>query len=163
MQSFKGTIFHVWKANQPCRIYVTDRQVYFIRRAAGIAPASAAVIGSQFGLVGGLAVGIAAAKARKPEFVRDDDPAPPDQLLPKHAENFAIPVAEIIGSRFEPAGKYFSYGKNSGHWHFTRQGDEKETVVLMDSPADASQAASLLRGVLGSARSRREPRTTESG
>jgi len=161
MQSFKGTIFHVWKANQPCRVYVSDGQVYFIRRAAGVAPGSAAVIGSQFGLVGGLAVGLAAARARRPEFVRDDDPTPPDQLVSKHAENFAIPVSEIMDSRFEPAGKYFSYGKNSGHWHFTRRGDAKETVVLMESPADASQAASLLGGVLGGGRSRTEPRGTD--
>jgi len=161
MQSFKGTVFHVWKANQPCRVYVTDRQIYFIRRAAGIAPGSAAVIGSQFGLVGGLAVGLAAARAKKPEFVRDDDPAPPDQLLSKHAENFAIPVSEIIGSRFEPAGKYFSYGKNSGRWHFTRRGDAKETVVAMESPADAKHAASMIDGVLGGGRSPHEPRGTD--
>jgi hypothetical protein len=155
-RSFKGTIFHVWKGNQPCRIYVTDEQVYFIRRTAGIA-AGAAIVGSQFGLLGGLAVGLAgAAKAKtSTDFVRDDDPTPPDQLASKHADNYAIRVADIINPRMEPEGKYMSYGRNSGRWHFTRRGEAKETVVLLDSPADAKQAALLLGGVFGTD-SRRE-------
>src|SRR5262245_41057060 len=95
-QSFKGTIFYVWKGNRPCRIYVADGQVYFIRRAgSAISPGAAAVIGSQFGLVGGLAVGLANAKARKPaDLVQDNDLTPPDHLMSKHADNYAIPVSE---------------------------------------------------------------------
>ena len=82
--SFNGTVFHVWKANQPCRIYVTDRHVYFIRRFVGIAPGAAAVVGSQFGLLGGLAVGLAgAAKARtSADLVHDDDPTAPATCQP---------------------------------------------------------------------------------
>jgi hypothetical protein len=38
---------------------------------------------------------------------------------------------------------------NAGRWHFTRRGEAKETVVLLESPADASRAVSLLGGVLG--------------
>src|SRR5262249_44110476 len=115
MLSFKGTVFQVWKGNRPCRIYVTDKQVYFIRRFVAIDPATGAGIGSQFGLLGGLAVGIAGAVKAKtsPEFVRDDDPTPPDQLLSKHADNCAIPLSEIIDSRIEPERKLVSYGKNT--------------------------------------------------
>jgi len=148
---FKGTIFHTWKANCACRIYVADGQIYFIRRAAGIPPGTAAVIGSQFGLLGGLAVGLAgAAKAKRADLVRDDDGTPPEQLLSKHADNYAVPVSDILDSRIEPKGKYMSYGPNAGRWHFTRQGDTKETVVLLESPADASRAVSVLGGALGS-------------
>jgi hypothetical protein len=35
-------------------------------------------------------------------FSRDDDHSPPDQLVSKHAEDYAIPVAEIIDPRIEP-------------------------------------------------------------
>jgi hypothetical protein len=142
-QSFKGTIFLVWKGNRPCRIYVSDGRVDFIRRVVGIDAGAAAVLGSQFGLLGGLAAGLAgAAKAKtSADFVRDDDPAPPDRLLSKHADNFAIPVSDIIDPKIEPPGKYTSYGKNAGRWHFTRRGDAKETVVLFESPDDARQAA----------------------
>lgn len=151
-QSFKGTIFLVWKGNRPCRIYVSDGRVYFIRRVVGIDAGAAAVLGSQFGLLGGLAAGLAgAAKAKtSPDFVRDDDPTPPDRLLSKHADNFAIPVSDIIDPKIEPPGKYTSYGKNAGRWHFTRRGDAKETVVLFESPDDARQAVLLLGGVFGS-------------
>ena len=153
LQSFRGTIFHTWKGNQPCRIYVTSGQIYFIRRSVeGINPGTAAVIGSQFGLLGGLAVGIAgAAKARtqSDDFVRDDDPTPPQQLLSKHADNCVIAVADIVDPRIEPKGKLVSYGPNAGRWHFMRRGDDKETVVLLESPADASQAVSLLGAALG--------------
>ena len=152
-QCFNGTIFHVWKGNRPCRIYVAEGQVYFIRRAVGgIDPGTAAVIGSQFGLLGGLAVGLAGiAKAKtSADFVRNDDPRPPDQLLSKHADNYAIPVSEIIDARIEPKGKHTSYGMNAGRWHFTRRGEAKETVVLLESPADAGRAVFLLGGVLGS-------------
>ena len=114
-QSFNGTIFHVWKGNHPCRIYVTDRQVYFIRRAA----------------------------------VHDGDPTPPDQLLSKHASNYALALPDIVDPRIEPEGKFMSFGKNNGRWHFTRRGDSKETVVLFESPAGASHAISVLGGVLG--------------
>src|SRR5262249_24508075 len=139
--SFKGTIFHVWKGNHACRIYVTDGQVYFIRRAAGFNPGAAAVFGSKFGLLGGLAVGLAgAASARRSDLVRDDDPTHPDQLLSKHADNYAIPVSDIVDPKIEPEGKYMSYGKNAGRWYFTRRGETKETVVLLDSPADVSRA-----------------------
>jgi len=153
MECFNGTIFHVWKGNQPCRIYVAGGQVYFIRRAvAGIDPGKAAIIGSQFGLIGGLAVGLAnVAKAKtSADLVRDDDTTPPDQLVSKHADNYAIPVSDILEARIEPQGKYVSYGKNAGRWHFTRRGDAKETVVLLESPADASRAVVLLGAVLGS-------------
>lgn len=151
-QSFKGTIFSVWKGNKPCRIYVTERQIYFIRRFVGIDASAAVGIGSQFGLIGGLAVGLAgAAKAKtSPDFVRDDDPTPPEQLLAKCADNFAIPVSDIIDPRIEPKGKLVSYGKNEGQWHFKRPGDAKETVVLFDSPSDASYAVFLLSPALGS-------------
>jgi hypothetical protein len=151
-QSFKGTIFLVWKGNRACRIYITHAQVYFIRRAVGINAGSAAAIGSQFGLLGGLAVGLAgAAKARtSADFVQDDDPTPPDQLVSKHPDNYAILVSDIVDPRIEPAGKYMSFGKNAGRWHFTGRGDAKETVVLLESPADAGQAVFLLDGVLGS-------------
>jgi hypothetical protein len=150
-RSFNGTIFHVWKGNRPCRIYLTGGQVYFIRRVVGINQGAAAVLGSQFGLLGGLAVGLAGAAQAKTsaDFVRDDDPTPPDLLVSKHADNYAIPVADIIDPRIEPAGKYTSYGKNAGRWHFTRRGDAKETVVVLESPADVSQAVSLLADVLG--------------
>ena len=150
--SFNGTIFHVWTGNRPCRIYVTDGQVYFIRRVVPINPGTAAVLGSQFGLLGGLAVGLAGAvKAnRSADLVRDDDPTPPDRLLSKHADNHAIPISDIIASSIESKGKYTSYGANAGRWHFTRRGEAKETVVLLESPADASQAVFLLGGVLGS-------------
>src|SRR5262245_22276503 len=150
-QSFNGTVFEVCKTNRPCRTYVTDGQIYFIRRYVAIDPSTGAGIASQFGLLGGLAVGIAgAAKAKtSADFVRDDDPTPPDQLLSKHADNCAIPVSDIIGPRIEPGGKYVSYGKNAARWHFTRRGEAKETVVLLETPADASQAASVLNGVLG--------------
>ena len=150
MQSVKGTVFQTWKGNRPCRIYVKDGQVYFIRRFVAIDPATGAGIGNQFGLLGGLAVGIAGAVKAKtsPEFVRDDDPTPPDQLLSKHADNCAIPVTEITDARIEPAGKYVSYGKNAGRWHFTRQGDAKETVVLPESAEDASHAVFVLSAAL---------------
>src|SRR5262245_50738481 len=116
-QSFKGTIFHTWKGNHPCRIYATDGQVYFIRRVAGINAGAAAVVGSQFGLLGGLAVGLAgAAKAKRSDLVRDDDPTPPDQLVSKHGDNYAIPVSGIVDPRIEPQGKYMSYGANAGRW-----------------------------------------------
>src|SRR5262249_27254824 len=145
------TIFEVWKANRVCRIYVTDAQVYFIRRAAGIDSGTAAVVGSQFGLLGGLVVGLAgAATAKRSDLVRDDDPATPDQLVSKHGDHFAIPVSDIIASRIEPAGKYMSYGKNVGRWHFTRRGEAKETVVLFESSVDSSHAVFLLGRVLGS-------------
>src|SRR5262245_53222832 len=146
--SFKGTIFHVWKANQPCRIYVTGGRVYFIRRpAAAMKPGAAAVLGSQFGLIGGLAVGLArAASARRSDLVQDNDLTPPDELLSKHADNYAISVSDILDSKIDLKGKYMSYGSNSGRWHFTRRGEAKETVVLMESPADARQAAILLGG-----------------
>jgi hypothetical protein len=148
-QSFKGTIFHTWKGNRPCRIYVTGGHVYFIRRFVPIESGAAAVVGSQFGLLGGLAVGIAGAVKAKtsPDFVRDDDPSPPDQLVSKHADNHSIPVTDIVDSRIEPAGSYVSYGKNAGRWHFTRRGDAKDTVVLLESEEDASQAARLLNSV----------------
>jgi hypothetical protein len=152
-QCFNGTIFHVWKGNHPCRIYVAGGQVYFIRRVvSGINPGTAAVMGSQFGMLGALAAGLAnVAKAKtSDDFVRDDDPTPPDRLVSKHADNYAIPVSDIIDARIEPKGKYTSYGKNAGRWHFTRRGDAKETVVLLESPADASRAVFLLGGVLGS-------------
>ena len=151
-QCFNGTIFHVWKGNRPCRIYIAGGQVYFIRRAVdGIDPGTAAVIGSQFGLLGGLAVGLAGlAKAKTSAgFVRDDDPKPPDQLVSTHAENYAIPVSDIIDARIEPKGKHTSYGMNAGRWHFIRRGEAKETVVLLESPADASRAVFLLGSVLG--------------
>jgi hypothetical protein len=128
--SFNGTIFRVWKGNQPCRIYVTDRQVYFIRRTGRI-PAGT--------------------------------PAPPDQLLSTHTDNYAIPVSDFIDPRIEPAGKYMSYGKNDGRWHFTRRGDAKETVVLFESAADMKHAASVLAGVLGTrARSDGDGRTASA-
>jgi len=148
--SFKGTLHFVWKANRPCRIYVTDGQVYFIRRVVAMNPGAAAVLGSQFGLIGGLAAGLAAKAKASPDFVRDDDATPPDQLLSKHADNYVVPVSAIVDSRFEPEGKFMTYGKNAGQWHFTRRGDEKETVVLLESAADASQAGFLLGEVLGS-------------
>jgi len=149
---FKGTIFQVWKGNRPCLVYVTEEQVYFIRRAVGINAGAAAVVSSQFGLLGGLAVGLAGAAQAKgaASFVRDDDYTPPDQLVSRHPENYTIPVADLIDSRIEPAGKYMSYGKNAGRWHFTRRGETKETVVLFDSPADASRAVFLLNPVFGS-------------
>jgi len=81
-------------------------------------------------------------------FARDDEPAPPDRLVSRHADNFAIPVSDIVGSRIEPRGKFMSYGKNEGRWHFTRRGDAKETVVLLESPADASLAAAFLSRAL---------------
>jgi hypothetical protein len=115
--SFNGTVFHTWKGNRPCRIYVASGQVYFIRRA----------------------VALDAGKA-----------TPPEQLLSKHADNYAIPVADILDARMEPKGKHVSYGPNAGRWHFTRRGDQKETVVLLETPADASRAASLLSEVLAS-------------
>ncbi|HKW03493.1 MAG TPA: hypothetical protein VJN96_26950 [Vicinamibacterales bacterium] len=150
-QSFKGTIFSVWKGNKPCRIYVGGRQVYFIRRVVGVDARAAVAIGSQFGMLGGLAVGLAgAAKAKSsPDYVRDDDPTPPEQLLTKCADNFAIPVSDIIDPRIEPKGKFVSYGKNDGQWYFKRPGDAKETVVLFDSPSDASYAVFLLSRALG--------------
>jgi hypothetical protein len=149
--SFKGTIFSVWKGNKPCRIYVTEKHVYFIRRFVGIDAGAAMAVGSQFGMLGGLAVGIAgAAKAKtSADYVRDDDPTPPEQLLAKCADNFAIPVADIVDPRIEPKGKLVSYGKNDGQWHFKRPGDAKETVVLFDSPDDASHAVMLLSRVFG--------------
>jgi hypothetical protein len=104
-RSFKGTIFHVWKGNRPCRIYVADGRVYFIRRVVEIDPGTAGVLGSH--------------------------------------------IADIIDARIEPKGQYVSYGKNAGRWHFTRRGDAKETVVLLESPDDASQAVVMLSGVLG--------------
>jgi hypothetical protein len=150
-QSFKGTIFYVWKGNRPCRIYVSDGQVYFIRRTVAINPGSVAVVGGQFGLLGGLAVGLEGAMAKSSShFVRDDDPTPPDRLVSKHADNYAIPVSDIIDARIEPKGKYTSYGRNAGRWHFTRRGDAKETVVLLESPGDANQAVFLLGDVFGS-------------
>src|SRR5262245_49717372 len=103
--SFRGTIFHVWKGNHACRIYVTDAQVYFIRRVAGSDAGAEAT--------------------------------PPDQLLSTHADNYAIPVSDITAARIEPEGKYMSFGKNTGRWHFTRRGHTKETVVLFESPSDA--------------------------
>jgi hypothetical protein len=151
-QCFNGTIFHVWKGNRPCRIYIARGQVYFIRRAVGgIAPGTAAVIGSQFGLLGGLAVGLAGVVKAKTsaDFVRDDDPRPPDQLVSKHADNYAIAISDIIDARIEPKGKHTSYGMNAGRWHFIRRGDAKETVVLLESLADASRAVFLLGAVLG--------------
>jgi hypothetical protein len=149
--SFKGTIFHKWKGNQPCRVYVESGRVYFIRRSAGIDPGTAAVLGSQFGLLGGLAAGlVSAAKAKSPDLVRDDDPTPPEQLLSKHADNFVIAVSEIVSPKIEAKGKLMPYGKNEGRWHFTRRGEAKETVVLLDTPADAKQAISLLGGLFGS-------------
>jgi hypothetical protein len=150
--SFKGTIFQVWKGNQPCRIYVADGRVYFIRRkVGGISPGFAAALGGQFGLIGGLAAGIAgAAKAKtSPDFVDDNDSAPPDQLLAKHADNCAIPASDIVDPRIEPKGKAISFGPNAGRWHFSRRGDEKETVVLFESADDASQAVHLLGSLLG--------------
>src|SRR5262249_27449109 len=55
-------------------------------------------------------------------------------------------VGDICASRIEPQGKYMSFGPNSGRWYFTRRGAAKETVVLLESPADARQAAFLLGG-----------------
>src|SRR5262249_41154592 len=95
------------------------------------------------GLLGGLAVGLAGARnARRSDLVRDDDFTHPDQLLTKHADNFAIPVSDILDPKIEPEGKYMSYGKNSGRWRFTRRGASEETVVLFDSSADAGRRAS---------------------
>jgi hypothetical protein len=151
--SFKGTIFHVWKGNQPCRIHVEDGRVYFIRRkVGGINPGTAAALGGQFGMIGGLAAGIAgAAKAKtSPDLVDDNDPTPPDQLLAKHAGNYAIAASDIVDPRIEPKGKAISFGPNAGRWHFTRRGDDKETVVLLESPRDASHAVFLLGRLLGS-------------
>src|SRR5262249_27231618 len=142
------TVFHVWQANQPCRIYVTGGEVYFILRApAALHPGAAAGVGSQFGLVGGLAGGLAnAASPKRTDFGEDDDPHPPGQLMSKHTENCAVHVSDIVDSRIEPQGKYMSFGPNSGRWYFTRRGAAKETVVLLESPADARQAAFLLGG-----------------
>ena len=151
-ESFKGTIFHTWKGNHPCRIYVADGQVYFIRRTVALNPGTSAIMASQFGMLGGLAAGLAggtAAMSQSSDFVRDDDPTPPQQLLSKHADNHAIPVADIVDPRIEPKGKHVSYGPNAGRWHFTRRGEDKETVVLLESPADASEAVMLLGGALG--------------
>src|SRR5262249_2791222 len=104
-----------------------------------------------FGLLGGLAVGLAGARnARRSDLVRDDDFTHPDQLLTKHADNFAIPVSDILDPKIEPEGKYMSYGKNSGRWRFTRRGASEETVVLCDSSADAGRAVFLLGGPFGS-------------
>jgi hypothetical protein len=114
-QSFNGTIFQVWKGNRACHIYVTDAQIFFIRRAAGTDPGAA-----------------------------------PEQLLPRHTDNYAILVSDIVDPRIERAGKYMSFGKNDGRWHYTRRGDAKETVVLFESPADAALAVFALGGVLGS-------------
>jgi len=154
MPSFNGTIFHVWKGNHPCRIYAADGKVYFIRRIVGpgIAPGTAAVMGAQFGLIGGLAAGIAgAAKAKtSADFVRDDDHTPPAQLVSKHTDNHAIPVADIIDPRIEAQGKFMSYGRHFGRWHFTRRGEDKETVVLFDSPDDVQYAVFLLGAAFGS-------------
>jgi len=148
--SFKGTVFHTWKGNHPCRVYVESGRVYFIRRSAGIDPGTAAVLGSQFGLLGGLAAGLASAtKARSPDLVRDDDSTPPEQLLSKHADNYVIAASDIVNPKIEAKGKLMSYGKNEGRWHFTRRGETKETVVLLETPADARQAISLLGGLLG--------------
>ena len=122
-RSFKGTIFHVWKFNHPCRIYLTDRQVYFIRRAANASG-------------GGT-------------LVRDDDPTPPDQLVSKHADNVALALSDIVDPRIEPEGKHMSFGKNAGRWHFTRRGEAKETVVLFESPADARHAVAALHSAFG--------------
>jgi len=151
-QSFKGTIFNTWKGNYPCRIYVADGQVYFIRRVVAMNPGTTAIMAGQFGMLGGLAAGLAggaAAMTQSADFVRDDDPTPPEKLLSKHAGNYAIPFSDIVDPRIEPKGKHVSYGPNAGRWHFTRRGDDKETVVLLESPADASQAVTLLGGVLG--------------
>ena len=151
--SFKGTIFHVWKGNQACRIYVADGKVYFIRRVVGMKPGTAAALAGQFGMIGGLAAGLAnaaAAKSQSDEFVRDDDPTPPAQLLSKHADNFALSVAEILDPRIEAKGKHVSFGPNDGRWHFMRSGAEKETVVLLESADDAKHAILLLGGLLGS-------------
>lgn len=82
--------------------------------------------------------------------MRDDDPTHPDQLLSKHADNYAIPVSDIVDPKIEPEGKYMSYGKNAGRWYFTRRGETKETVVLLDSPADVSRAVFLLGSLFGS-------------
>ena len=103
-------------------------------------------------MIGGLAAGLAgAAKAKtSPDLVGDDDPTPPDQLLAKHADNYAIPGSDIIDPRIEPKGKAISFGPNAGRWHFTRRGDEKETVVLFESPDDASHAVFLLGRLFGS-------------
>jgi len=122
-QSFKGTIFHVWKFNHPCRIYLTDRRVYFIRRAANAG-------------AGG-------------DLARDGDPAALDQLVTKHADNVALALSDIVDPRIEPEGKHMSFGKNAGRWHFTRRGEAKETVVLFESPAEARHAVTLLHGAFG--------------
>src|SRR5262249_10880505 len=78
------------------------------------------------------------------------DSTHPDQLLAKHADNFAILISDILDPKIEPEGKYMSYGRNSGRWRFTRRGGSEETVVLLDSPADASRAVFLLGGLFGS-------------
>src|SRR5262245_6167670 len=119
-RSFNGTIFHTWKGNHACRIYVTDARIFFIRRVPGGIPAgTAAAMAGQFGMLGGLAVGLAGVAKGKasPDLVRDDDPTPPDQLLSKHADNHAIPVADFVDPRIEAKGKHVSYGPNAGRWH----------------------------------------------
>jgi hypothetical protein len=151
--SFKGTLFYVWKGNRPVRIYVADGRVYFIgRKVGGINPGTAAALGGQFGLIGGLAAGLAGAAKMKssPDLVDDDDPAPPAQLLAKHADNYALAAPDIVDPRIEAKGKVISFGPNAGRWHFTRKGDEKETVVLFETPDDASNAVYVLAGLLGS-------------
>ncbi|HVP31401.1 MAG TPA: hypothetical protein VMW35_19810 [Myxococcota bacterium] len=149
--SFKGTLFFTWKGNRPYRVYVTDA-LYFIRRAtSGVSRGTAAAIGSQFGLLGGLAVGLVEAAKRKSaaDFVQDDDATSPTQLLAKHADNFALAPQDILEPRIEAKGKLVSFGPNSGRFHFTQRGDPKESVLLLESPEDASSAVYALTHLLG--------------
>ncbi|HYV68197.1 MAG TPA: hypothetical protein VE964_18305 [Myxococcales bacterium] len=152
--SFKTTLFLTWKGNRPYRVYVEGGQVYFIRSARPkLHPGASAAIAGQFGLLGGLAVGLAGASGggkKSDRFVDEGDPTPPSRLLSLHAENFVLSPSEIEQARIEPAGRYASFGPNAGRWHFNRSGGG-EMVFLFESPAEVNAAAAALAPLLGNA------------
>jgi hypothetical protein len=148
--SFGATAFFVWKINRPYRIYTRDGRVFFIRRQPSVDPQRAALVGLQFGVVGGLVMalrGFATAK-QLALLVTDDDPTPPDQLLGKNPENFVLPSSRLAQSHIEGPGKLTSFGPHVDRWHCVGP-DGKDLVLLFEQVSDMKVAIERLTALLG--------------
>lgn len=140
---FNARLISTWSSDRLYRVYPTNDGISFIRVGGqgGAAQAAAA----QFGLLGGLVLGLFAGRSanRLAEKVREADSQDPHALLGRHKHDFQVRMIEVESSVLGRAARIGGHGPHVGRWSLSVRG-EKPMTLQLETVGDMQAAARAL-------------------